>query len=82
MDFLALPNIKQGGELWVKLCTMDKEAYSFWNNYEVLLYANIFGAETGTAMKGNVNGALGYWVGYGVSDPVRIKLEKDVPKQQ
>lgn len=82
MDFLALPNIKQGGELWVKLCTMDKEAYSFWKNYEVLLYANIFGAETGTAMKGNVNGALGYWVGYGVSDPVRIKLEKDVPKQQ
>ena len=55
---------------------MDDEAYRFWRYYEVILYANVFNAETGTVMSGNVNGALGYWVGYGVDKPVCIKLEE------
>lgn len=75
-DFIAMPNIRLGDEFWVKLCTMDAEAYSFWRYYEVILYANIFNAETGTVMSGNVNGALGYWIGYGVDKPVCIKLEE------
>ena len=82
MDFLAMPNIKEGNEFWVKLCTMDAEAYSFWNNYQVLLYANVFGAETGTTMKSNMNGALGYWIGYGVDKPVCVKLESPAVKEQ
>lgn len=76
MEFIAIPNIRVGEEFWVKLCTMDDEAYRFWRYYEVILYANVFNAETGTVMSGNVNGALGYWVGYGVDKPVCIKLEE------
>lgn len=76
MEFIAMPNIRVGEEFWVKLCTMDNEAYSFWKYYEVILYANVFNAETGTVMSGNVNGALGYWIGYGVDKPVCIKLEE------
>lgn len=82
MDFIAIPNIRLGNEFWVKLCTMDAEAYNFWRYYEVILYANVFNAETGTVMDGNVDGALGYWIGYGVADPVHIMLEDPGVKEQ
>lgn len=75
MDLVGAPNLFVGDNLWVKLCTMDREAFNFWKHYEVILYANMFNVESGTEMHGNVQGALGYWIGYGVDKPVRIHLE-------
>ena len=80
-DFISIPNIRTEGDFWVKLCTLDQEAYAFWKHYETILYANTFNIESGTAMLGNVNGALGYWVGYGVDKPVCINLDNLPPTQ-
>jgi hypothetical protein len=82
MEYVSLSNLYEGDELWVKLCTMDKEGYDFWKFYEVILYANTFNMDSGAAMMGNVNGALGYWIGYGVDQPRCIKLEAPAIKEQ
>ena len=75
MDFIAMPNICQGDELWVKLCTLNQEEFLFWKDYESILYANLFNAQTSAQKRGNVQGALGYWAGYGVDQPVCIQLD-------
>ena len=61
---------------------MHAEGENCRTYYEVILYANVLNAETGTVMDGNVDGALGYWIGYGVADPVHIMLEDPGVKEQ
>lgn len=58
-----------GDVVKVKFATMDEDAFRFWSNYDqnafclrlpiISVYRN---------SRGNVNGALGYWIGYGVSE--------------
>lgn len=53
----------------VKLCTMDKAAFDFWNTYqdEVINSANPF-ASSMTGLQSNILGdGLGIWSGYGVT---------------
>lgn len=66
---LYFPDIILGDEMWIKFCTMDEATFNFWSNYEVTLATNAnamyyFDAD----MKVNVQGALGYWAGYGATE--------------
>ena len=69
LEPLYMLDFKQGDEVWVKFCTMDKATFNFWSNYEVMLATNANGSWWfDTDMEVNVHGALGYWAGYGVSE--------------
>lgn len=75
MDYVAMPNLRLGDELWVKMCTMDQEAFAFWKNFETTVFSNVFNMDFGTDLHANVQGGLGYWIGYGVDREVSLKLE-------
>lgn len=59
----------KGDVVKVKLATMDSDAFDFWRNFDqnstclrfpvISVYRNC---------RGNVSGALGYWVGYGIKE--------------
>jgi len=52
----------------VKLCTIDKAVFKFWNSlYVELKNANNPFAASNTHVISNINGGLGIWAGYGVS---------------
>jgi hypothetical protein len=57
-----------GDTIDVKFCSMDKASFDFWTGYEreMLNAGNPFGAE-GKNLKSNINGGIGVWSGYGVS---------------
>ncbi|WP_269222646.1 DUF4249 family protein [Flavobacterium sp. IMCC34518] len=62
------PYFSDGDFVFVKLRTMDKAAFDFWNDYqnEIVNGLNpIFPANT--SLKSNIIGGLGIWAGYGVS---------------
>ena len=52
----------------VKLCTLDETSYLFWYDWEEseTFASNAFMPATSN-IRGNVQGALGYWCGYGQS---------------
>ncbi len=75
LDFIDKPNLKVGEELWIKLYTMDEQAYEYWTNYEVMIASNVANTYYQNDMKSNVDGALGYWNGYGVAGEVKLKLD-------
>ena len=62
------PNYLSGDTVRVKLCTLDSEAYKFWDSYEaaVSLQSNFVFLST-DGCKGNIVGGKGYWAGYGTS---------------
>lgn len=71
---LYFPDIHLGDEMWVKFCTMDEQTFNFWSNYEIVLANNAnamyyFDSD----LTANVQGALGYWAGYGVNE-YKIKI--------
>lgn len=60
---------RKGDRVKVKFATTTEEIYSFWRNYE----QNNFCLTLGMAayygnMKSNIQGGLGYWAGYGLSE--------------
>lgn len=62
------PYFVDGDIVFVKLRTMNKDAFEFWNSWqnEIVNGRNpIFPANT--SLKSNLNGAVGIWSGYGVS---------------
>lgn len=62
------PYFTDGDFIFVKLRTMDKAAFDFWNDYqnEIVNGVNpIFPANT--SLKSNIVGGIGIWAGYGVS---------------
>ncbi|MBN2520643.1 MAG: DUF4249 domain-containing protein [Bacteroidales bacterium] len=67
---------KIGNIVTIKLCSIDKEAYLFWHNYqfEVINSVNPF-ASSSINVQGNIKGeGLGIWSGAGVSDyTIQIK---------
>lgn len=54
--------------LRVKFAAVGQDSYDFWTDYEAMvsLSRNPFFA-SGNNMRSNVNGALGYWCGYGAN---------------
>ena len=74
MDFVSQPNLRQGDELWVKMCTMDRQSFHFWRNFEATLLSNVFNMDFWVDNQSNVQGGLGYWIGYGVDREVCLQL--------
>ena len=67
MDSIDLPNIRLGDRLWIKLCTMDSKSFAYWSDFEMILSGNAFNMPfVRSSLEGNVDGASGYWIGYGV----------------
>ena len=62
------PYFTDGDLIYVKLRTLNKDAYDFWNSWqnEIVNGRNpIYPANT--SLKSNINGGLGLWAGYGQS---------------
>ena len=77
MDYVILPNIKEGDKLWVKLCTMSEESYNYWNDFEYKTSYSAFNQNpSGTDACSNVDGALGYWAGYGVAGEKYLEITR------
>lgn len=62
------PYFVDGDKVFVKLRTMNKDAFDFWNSWqnEIVNGRNpIFPANT--SLKSNLKGAVGIWAGYGIN---------------
>lgn len=70
MDYVDFPNIRLGDVLWIKLCTMDRKSFDYWNNFEIMLASNSFYMYFESDLDSNLEGAQGYWAGYGVDREV------------
>ena len=58
----------EGNIVSVKLCTLDEASYRFWHDWDdsEAFASNPFMPASNNPAS-NVQGALGYWCGYGVS---------------
>ena len=59
----------------IEFATLDAAAYRLWKSYEDNLSLSpspVFGSAN--ALQGNVNGALGYWCGYGTQEYVFVPI--------
>lgn len=70
-----LPNMemrylfREGDLVKLKFATMTEESYRFWENYEQNNLNLLLGLSAYYGnMVGNVEGALGYWAGYGIEE--------------
>ena len=74
-EAVFFPNLRVGEELWVKLCTVGKDGFDFWNSYEMMLAGNMGIANSKRYSSGNMLlGASGYWIGYGVAEEKSLNL--------
>lgn len=78
MEPVDMPNIREGDEVEVKLCTMSEELFNFWNSFDIFLTANLmdFRPVADNSVHANMHGALGYWAGYGVHSTKGIRTIK------
>lgn len=74
MDTIDWPNIHTGDVLWIKLCTMERPGYDYWNNFEIMIASNALSTFYENDLDSNLNGALGYWTGYGVDKEVKFTV--------
>ena len=66
----------QGEKVRVKFAQMDSISYEFWKSYEVMSSISrnpLFPATED--LQSNVQGALGYWIGYG-ADELTVEIDK------
>ena len=70
MDSVDFPNIHIGDVVWIKLCTMDRKSFDYWNNFEIMQASNTFYMYFESDLDSNLKGAQGYWAGYGVDKEV------------
>ena len=82
LDFIDKPNLKLGEELWIKLYTMEEQAFQYWTNFEVMIASNVANTYYQNDMTSNVEGALGYWIGYGVAEEVKLMLADPAEEQK
>lgn len=67
LGYGSKPNIKLGEEIWMKLYTMDEASFNYWSDFELMKDYNMVGLNMKfSSIRRNVDGALGYWNGYGV----------------
>lgn len=76
MGLFVRPNIEEGSVVSVKLRTLTQEGYEFWATHE----RQVTGAAFSLRPQENqqlttLDGGLGYWLGYGVAEPVTVKVE-------
>ena len=60
------PYFNEGDTVTVQFSAIPDEAYDYWRKYEDMMNVSanpVF--PTNVTLPGNVNGALGYWFGYG-----------------
>lgn len=75
MGYGSKPNIKLEEEIWMKLYTMDETSFNYWSGFEIMKDYNMVGLNMNiNAIRGNMNGALGYWSGYGVDGEKSILI--------
>ena len=74
MDSIDWPNIHVGDVLWIKLCSIDEKSFRYWDNFEIMLASNAFSMYFETDLESNLDGALGYWAGYGVDKEVKFTV--------
>ena len=74
MDFVDFPNIHTGDVLWIKLCSIDRKTYDYWNNFEIMIASNAFSMFFENDLESNLEGGLGYWAGYGVDSEVKFTV--------
>lgn len=61
----------KGSEVEVRLCTIDETSYTFWKEYgDVLSFGRNFLLPYTKTITSNMNGAYGYWCGYGTSSRI------------
>ena len=57
-----------GDSVRFKLASIDDAAYDFWTRYdENVMFSHAALIPYSSNLKGNINGGLGYWFGYGVN---------------
>lgn len=62
------PYFKKGDTVIVKVAALDDKSYDFWRSYEDMsMLSRLPMVPMTSNLKSNVQGALGYWCGYGVS---------------
>jgi len=67
-NFFSDGYIYPGDILSIKFATMTREIFNFWIKYDQNSYIAYFPLNiSGTNEKGNVEGALGCWAGYGIN---------------
>lgn len=71
------PYFKDGDLIEVKLRTMNKEAFDFWNGWQndIVNGRNPI-YPSNTSLKSNIKGGIGIWAGYGHSE-LRIQTKKN-----
>lgn len=75
LDLVDRPNYRLGEEVWIKMCTTDAATYNYWNNFELMLATNANATIwLDPDMQSNMEGALGYWAGYGVEQEYSVIL--------
>ena len=63
------PSFRSGENVHVKCCTMDDNMYSIWKALDDLIYMDRTAFFTlDTNLPGNVDGAVGYFAGYGKTE--------------
>ena len=61
---------------------MDEKAFQYWTNFEVMIASNVANTYYQNDMTSNVEGALGYWIGYGVAEEVKLMLADPAEEQK
>lgn len=60
------PNFEDGDLIYVKLRTMNKSGFEFWNSWQnEIIYGKSPIFPNTTSLKSNINGGIGIWSGYG-----------------
>lgn len=76
MENYVRPNIEEGETVSVKLRTLTRESFLIWDAHERRVTGTAFSLRPhDTSSVTNLQGGLGYWVGYGASEPVTVKVE-------
>ena len=68
-----MPQFDPGDRVHVRLCTMDEPAWRYWNAFEQVSSMStspVFPVRFN--LPSNVEGGIGYWAGYGVSEGVVV----------
>lgn len=74
-DMWAQPNLEEYDRLYVKLCTMTPESFRFWDAFERKVMGNAMKLRaTDSVDDSTLQGAQGYWIGYGVDAVREIKV--------
>lgn len=67
------PNIEEGDVVSIKLRTMTRESYDFWAAHDVRVNGTAFSLRPqDTQQLTTLQGGLGYWIGYGATEPVTV----------